>query len=75
MIFSKPKIVFFETTNVCNLKCEMCPHSEGLIENKGYASLALAQKIINELQKLYKNTKKPKIALHLNGEPFMNKNL
>lgn len=71
----KIKRVLFETTNACNLKCQMCPHSEGMVTNLGFASLELAKKLLDDLEQFSSVNGKPKLSFHITGEPFLNKDL
>jgi len=67
-----PENVYIEATNNCNLKCIMCPHGHGMLKNKGHMSKETFFHIIDDLLKL---PIKPKIALHITGEPFLNKSI
>jgi len=67
-----PIHIDLETSNYCNLRCVMCPHSmpdEGF--DKGMMSFDLAKKIIDEGSKegLYS------LKLNMRGEPLLNKHL
>jgi len=45
-----PNAVWIEPTNVCNLKCIMCPNSIIEQKNKGFMKLDLYKKIIDEIK-------------------------
>ena len=62
-----PKVIAFEVTNRCNLKCVMCPHGIGAIESPKDADMSLLDALWpGMVQADY---------LHLNGvgEPMMSK--
>jgi len=62
-----PKVIEFEVTNRCNLKCVMCPHGMGAIESPRDADISLLDVLWpGMLQADY---------VHLNGvgEPMMSK--
>ncbi|MDR2080730.1 MAG: radical SAM protein [Campylobacteraceae bacterium] len=59
--------VYVEITNVCALKCSFCPSKS---ESKRMMDLALFEKIARELK-----GKTKEIALHVMGDPLLNKNL
>jgi radical SAM protein with 4Fe4S-binding SPASM domain len=66
-----PPIIQLETTNICNLKCPLCPTgSYSLERSKGFMSLGTFQRILDDLGDVL-------IAVYLFcfGEPFMNKDL
>jgi radical SAM protein with 4Fe4S-binding SPASM domain len=65
-----PRQFWIEVTNECNLRCIMCPVSVGLKRRKATMVLADFVKIID---KIYMN--KPRIMLHVAGEPLLNKDL
>lgn len=66
-----PESIWIETTNCCNEKCKFCFHyNNSMVRKKGYMSLELYKKIINEV-KIFN----PKINLHHSGEPFLHKDL
>ena len=57
----------FENTNLCNLRCTMCPHSEaiGLDRKKGYVTFENFKYVFDQVKPLYLN-------LTGIGEPFIN---
>ena len=62
-----PKVIAFEVTNRCNLKCVMCPHGIGAIESPRDADMSL-------LEILWPGMARSE-HIHLNGvgEPMMSK--
>ena len=60
-----PRVVAFEVTNRCNLKCVMCPHGIGAIENPRDADISLLDALWPAMLKAD--------FVHLNGvgEPMM----
>ena len=66
-----PPIIQVEPTNLCNLKCPLCPTgSDSLKRAKGFMSLETFQRILDEL-----GNELVSVYLFCFGEPFMNKNL
>jgi hypothetical protein len=66
-VHALPKVIAFEVTNRCNLKCVMCPHGIGAIESPRDADMSLLEILWpGMVQSDY---------LHLNGvgEPMMAK--
>jgi radical SAM protein with 4Fe4S-binding SPASM domain len=61
-----PHHIFLETTNVCNLKCKMCPRNV-LPFKIGSMDFILFKKILDESAKHGKRT----FSLHLFGEPLL----
>ncbi len=57
----------FENTNLCNLRCTMCPHSEaiGLYRKKGYLKFENFKYVFDQVKPIYLN-------LTGIGEPFIN---
>lgn len=79
MNFPLPRYIRVETTNLCNLRCQMCFHSTETVSDlktlkKGFMRPALFKKIITELAK-YPQLKKSMLALHIGGEPLLHKNI
>jgi radical SAM protein with 4Fe4S-binding SPASM domain len=66
---SKPEVYAFETTNICNLRCIMCPYPE-MTRKTGVMNLDLFKKIVDEI-KAYSRY----ICLHNFGEPLINPEL
>lgn len=74
-----PASLFIEPTNLCNLKCSMCPQSlEGLMEGqgqkieRGLMDFDLYKGIIDESLKFGKRTT---IFFHKDGEPLLHPRL
>lgn len=66
-----PLTIMIEPTNICNLKCPLCPTGAGLIKRaKGFMSFSNFKKIIDELSSY---------SYHLRlwnwGEPLLNKEI
>lgn len=64
-----PRQFWIEITNECNLRCIMCPLSRGLGREKGMMDIDAFVRIIDQIYMV-----KPKILLHVAGEPLLNKN-
>lgn len=64
--YNFPQHIFVETTSACNLKCKICPRTDGdtLI---GHMDFELFKKIINEANQYGPRT----FCLHLFGEPLL----
>jgi len=67
LVLARPKVIAFEVTNRCNLKCVMCPHGIGAIEAPKDADMSL-------LEILWPGMAQAEYV-HLNGvgEPMMSK--
>lgn len=65
-----PEVVYIDITNGCNLRCIMCPQSKGLKREKMTMGLNDFAKIIDQI-----SISRPRVFLHLSGEPLLNKNL
>ncbi|MFV0481877.1 MAG: radical SAM/SPASM domain-containing protein [Campylobacteraceae bacterium] len=59
--------VYIEITNVCGLNCSFCPTKSA---KPFFMDLTLFENILKEIEK-----KTDKIALHVMGDPLLNKNL
>lgn len=46
----KPPIFQLETTNVCNMKCVMCPRTELMERQQGYMSVSEFEKLVDQLE-------------------------
>jgi radical SAM protein with 4Fe4S-binding SPASM domain len=64
-----PILVTIELTNVCNLKCIMCPRTKGN-RDYGYMDMGLFRKIVDEI-----SGKAEMAYLHLFGESLMHPSL
>ncbi|MCF7792366.1 MAG: SPASM domain-containing protein [Candidatus Cloacimonetes bacterium] len=63
-----PPIIMIEPTNVCNLKCPLCPTgNDTLKRQKGFMSFDVFKKIIDEVHK-----KSLMVVLWNQGEPYLN---
>lgn len=60
--------VIIEPTNVCNLRCPLCPTSK-MKRQKGFLSLENFKKIIESIPGL------KSISMNFSGEPLLNKNI
>lgn len=68
-VSGRPLSLFIEPTNICNLKCPLCPTGNGLLKkNKGYMSLENYKKIIDQL-----GSTAFSVTLWNYGEPSLNK--
>jgi pyruvate-formate lyase-activating enzyme len=65
-----PNVIWIEPTNVCNLKCVMCPNSVITQKNPGFMDMKLYRKIIDEGKKDISG-----MVLCLAGEPFLHQRL
>ena len=67
-----PIHIDIESTNFCNLRCTMCPHSKDDFElTKGYFDYNLYKKIIKEISRSGVSS----IRLNVFGEPLLHKRL
>jgi MoaA/NifB/PqqE/SkfB family radical SAM enzyme len=70
-VYGYPKSIHIEVTNICNLKCPLCPTGLGTLNRpKGFMTLAQFIKIISEVNKYI-------ICVDIAGygEPFLNKEI
>lgn len=65
-----PQYVWIDITNECNLRCIMCPQSKGLKRKKMTMGMDTFTRIIDQVC-----IKKPRIILHVSGEPLLNKDV
>jgi len=64
-----PPVVMIEPTNICNLKCPLCPSGNGTLKRaKGFMDFSLFKKIIDEIK-----DHAFMVVLWNQGEPFLNK--
>lgn len=69
VVWGLPMICSIEPTDICNLKCPLCPSGNGTLKRaKGYLALDTFKKAIDEI---YKKTFM--LILWNQGEPFLNK--
>ena len=70
-LYGLPPILQIEPTNICNLKCPLCPSgSNSLTRPKGFMAMETFDRILDEMEDVL-------IAVYLFcfGEPFMHKKL
>ena len=73
LFFKKiPQEIIIEPTNVCNLKCPVCPTTFGMKRKTGFLKFETFKSIIDDI-KPYK--KKPQISMNFAGEPMLNKEI
>ncbi len=64
-----PPALMLEPTNICNLKCPLCPSGNGTLRRpKGYMPLSRYQNILEQI-----HTKIGMLILWNQGEPFLNR--
>ncbi len=63
-----PRVLYIETTNLCNARCRMCPH-EKMKRERGNMSWELYTKIIDECETFEGDGLQ--INLHKDGEPLL----
>ncbi len=69
IVWGIPPILMIEPTNICNLKCPLCPSGNGSLKRKkGYMEFSLFKKLIDEIKE-----KTSMVVLWNQGEPFLNK--
>ena len=69
IFFGFPPVVMIEPTNICNLKCPLCPTGNGTLKRqKGYMDFSVFEKIIDEIK-----DRAFMVVLWNQGEPFLNK--
>lgn len=66
-----PRELFVEPTNVCNLRCVMCPQSRGLKRPMGYMDLAMFERLCDEV----KDFALHRLNLFMSGESTLNQQL
>lgn len=64
----EPKIIYIETTNLCNAKCIMCPH-ERITRYPNFMSDDIFNKALKDCKKM--KMKNKQIFLHKEGEPLL----
>ncbi|MFA6448802.1 MAG: radical SAM protein [bacterium] len=65
-----PLFLWVESASRCNLKCPMCPQSEGLKRAHGEITTELLEKIVSEA-----TGRVQLFSLHFGGEPLLNRKL
>tara|TARA_Y100000389_G_C17426120_1_gene499641 strand:- start:218 stop:1213 length:996 start_codon:yes stop_codon:yes gene_type:complete len=72
----KPFTIYIEPTNICNFKCNFCPHSLENFKEESGGVFSLSEKnfniILNQIKEFQKIST---LNLHYMGEPFVNKNI
>ena len=69
ILWGFPPVVMIEPTNICNLKCPLCPSGNGTLKRaRGYMDLETFKKIIDEIK-----DKSFMVVLWNQGESFLNK--
>jgi len=69
IVWGFPPAIFIETTNICNLKCPLCPSGNGTLKRpKGFMEYSTFTRIIDEIK-----DKTFMVILWNQGEPFLNK--
>ena len=70
-VWGMPGAIMIEPTNICNLKCPMCPSGNGSLKRaKGYMDFELFKKVIDEVSEYAFM-----VILWNQGEPFLNKDM
>ena len=70
-VFGSPEQIVIEPTNVCDLKCPLCPVGSGAMKRKrGFMPLENFKKILDEIAPCAYN-----LVLTSYGEPFLNKEI
>lgn len=68
VVWGYPPVLMIEPTNICNLRCPLCPSGNGTLKRpKGYMSLDTFKKIIDQVHK-----HSFMVVLWNQGEPFLN---
>jgi len=65
--------IYFEPTNLCNLKCPLCSTPMNRYKNTGFTDLITFKKILKNINEILPQIKR--FCLWGRGEPFLNKNL
>lgn len=64
----EPKVIYIETTNLCNAKCIMCPH-EKLTRKLGFMENKIFTKVVQDCKS--QKIENKQIFLHKEGEPLL----
>ncbi len=68
IIWGAPPVVMIEPTNICNLKCPLCPSGNGTLKReRGVMSFETFKKVIDEIRHYALM-----VVLWNQGEPFLN---
>lgn len=69
VVWGLPPILMIEPTNICNLKCPLCPSGTGeLKRERGFMSLDVFKKVVDEVKDYT-----TQLVLWNQGESFLNK--
>lgn len=68
---SLPQKIWIEPTNICNIKCKICPQSSSKFPNRGFMDIELLRKIAAEIQHIRPSL----VTLHLSGEPLLHRQI
>lgn len=72
-LFKKtPHMIIIETTNICNLRCPVCPTTIDMTRSRGFMDFRLFKSIIDEFSQF---KIKPEIAMNFSGEPTLHKEI
>jgi len=72
-LFKKiPHMIIIETTNICNLRCPVCPTTIDMTRSRGFMDFRLFKNIIDEFSQF---KTKPEIAMNFSGEPTLHKEI
>ncbi len=69
-----PRVIKFESTNACNLRCPVCPTHFAITRDRGFMDFELFKRVIDEFKTSPKK-KKPRATFSMSGEPLLNKNM
>ncbi len=69
IVWGLPPSIMFEPTNICNLRCPLCPSgNQTLRRPRGYMDLQIFRKVVDELYRY-----STMLILWNQGEPFLHK--
>lgn len=69
VFWGSPPVIMIEPTNICNLKCPLCPTGNGTLKRaKGFMKLDTFKKIIDDIHETA-----IMVVLWNQGEPYLNK--
>lgn len=63
-----PANIIIEVTNVCNLRCPVCPTATTMVRPRGLMDFELFKSLVNEIANV---TPTPEIKMNFAGEPLM----
>ncbi|PID29861.1 MAG: aldehyde ferredoxin oxidoreductase [Candidatus Cloacimonadota bacterium] len=71
VVWGNAPVIMIEPTNICNLRCPLCPSGNGTLKRaKGYMDLDLYKKIIDDVKDYAVEA-----VLWNQGEPFLHKDI